>query len=77
MGLEADLVAEPPETSAQQLLRVDAELLEQAAVLLRVDLVWQLLIGLGGLALVSSLADELEDLFLGNLHVDLLTGRLN
>jgi hypothetical protein len=34
-------------------------------VLLGVNLVWQLLIGLGGLVLVSTLAYELEDLSLG------------
>jgi hypothetical protein len=64
-----DLPAEPPE----QVLGVDAELREQARVALGVDLIRELPICLVGLALISSLAQQLEDLFLRYLHVAVLS----
>jgi hypothetical protein len=51
-----------------ELLGVDAELLEQVGVLVGVDLVGELLLGLGGLVLLAALAEEVEEHVLVELH---------
>src|SRR4051812_14457461 len=70
---EAELVAQPAEaTSAarelQQLARIEAELRQQALVALRVHLVRQLLLRLLRLVVLAALAQQLQDLVLGDLH---------
>src|SRR3954453_23825406 len=62
--LQAQLVADP----AEQVRRVDAELLELVAMLLRVDLIRQLLLGLLDLVVGAAVAQHLKDLLLRNLH---------
>src|SRR4051794_21736678 len=62
--LQAQLVADP----AEQVRRVDTELLELAAMLLRVDLIRQLLLGLLDLVVGAAVAQHLKDLLLRNLH---------
>src|SRR4051794_15399355 len=62
--LQAQLVADP----AEQVRRVDTELLELVAMLLRVDLIRQLLLGLLGLVVGGAVAQHLKDLLLRNLH---------
>jgi fermentation-respiration switch protein FrsA (DUF1100 family) len=52
----------------QHVLRLEAELLQQARVLLGIDLIGQLLLGLLDLVGLSVLADQIEDLVLGDLH---------
>ena len=62
-----------PELSgaADQFAWVHAELAEQISVLLRVNLVRQLLAGLLRVVVIAAVAQHLQDLFLGDLH-DLL-----
>src|SRR5215216_2241609 len=72
LPLEPELAADAAEPARKQLLRVHAELVEQARMLLRVDLLRQLLIGLLRLALTEPLADQVENLLLGDLHDVLL-----
>src|SRR4051794_28981322 len=62
--LQAQLVADP----AQQIRRVDAELLELVAMLLRVDPIRQLLLGPLDLVVGAAVAQHLKDLLLRNLH---------
>src|SRR6187551_605686 len=70
---EAQLVADAAAADlADQVLRVDAVLLEQTGVLVGVDLVRQLALGLTRLVVVAARAQELEDLVLGDLHGALL-----
>src|SRR4051794_14158145 len=56
---------------AEQVLRVDAELVQQAGVSFGVDLVGQFLFGLLRLVAGGVLADELENLVFGDLHGNL------
>ena len=72
---EAELVAEPARQLAQQLRGIDAELPEQLGVLLGIDLVGKLLVGLLGLVVLAAIAQEREDLVLGDLHARSLPGR--
>src|SRR3954447_21651172 len=53
---------------ADQLTGVEAEALEDARVLVRVDLVGQLAVGLRGLVVLAARPQQLEDLILGYLH---------
>src|SRR3954469_16564310 len=53
---------------ADQLTGVEAEALEDARVLVRVDLVGQFAVGLLGLVVLAARPQQLEDLFLGYLH---------
>src|SRR4051794_34794879 len=53
---------------ADQLTGVEAEALEDARVLVRVDLVGQLAVGLRGLVVLAARPQQLEDLVLGYLH---------
>src|SRR4051812_10376924 len=69
-ALQAELVAD----AAQQVLRVDAELLQLVAVLLGVDSIGQLLLGLLDLVVGAALAQHLEDLVLRDLHGAPLVG---
>src|SRR4029450_2293873 len=55
-----------------ELLGVDAELLEEAGVPVRVDLVGELLGGLVGLVLLAAVAEQVEDHVLVELHERLL-----
>src|SRR5215210_8880573 len=71
---EAESIPDSPQSTAQKLLRVDAELREQPAVLLGVDLIGQLLIGLGGLVGFAALLQQLENLVLRDFHSDLRSG---
>src|SRR3954451_17898909 len=66
---EAELVSDSTTAElADQVLRVDAELRQQAGVLLGVDLVRQLALGLARLVVVVARAQQLEDLLLRDLH---------
>src|SRR5918992_807746 len=68
---EPELVAEPAGAaaeSADEVARIDAELLQQAGVLLRVDLVGQLALGLRRLVVLAARTQQLEDLVLGDPH---------
>src|SRR5688500_2728209 len=71
-GLQAELAAQAAAATAaehaDEVARIEAELLEDAGVLLRVDLVGQLAVGLLGLVVLPARAQQLEDLFLGDLH---------
>jgi len=58
----------PPSPPAQQVLGVDAVLGQQVPVALGIDLVRQLALRLIGLSAADPVADELDDLLLGNLH---------
>src|SRR5215211_6302611 len=53
---------------ADQLTGVEAEALEDARVLVRVDLVGQLAVGLRDLVVLAARPQQLEDLLLGYLH---------
>jgi hypothetical protein len=53
---------------AQDVLRVDPDLLEDVPVLLVVDLIRELLLGLLRLVVVATLAEHLDDLLLVDLH---------
>src|SRR6266498_3031171 len=64
-GLASEQAAAEP---AQQLMGVQTEPLEQVGVLVGVDLVLELLIGLGGALLVAALAQEVQDHVLVELH---------
>lgn len=64
---ETELAADVPEI-AYELLRVDAEPGEQTAVVVGVDLVGQLALGLRDLVTATAGLQQLQDLFLGNLH---------
>jgi hypothetical protein len=55
-----------------QLLGVEAELLQQVGVLVGVDLVGELLLGLAGLVLLATIAEQVEDHALVELHEGLL-----
>src|SRR4051794_18062882 len=69
---EAELAAQPATAAAEgaeKVARVEAELLQDAGVLLRVDLVGQLAVRLRRLVLLAARAQQLEDLLLGDLHV--------
>jgi hypothetical protein len=52
----------------EQVLGLQAELLEQAGVALSVDLIGQLLVGVTDLVVLSLLLEQLQDLVLGDLH---------
>ena len=56
---------------AQQLLGVQAEALEQAGVLVGIDLVGEFLVGLVSLVVLALLAEHLDDLCLVDLHTGL------
>jgi RNA polymerase sigma factor (sigma-70 family) len=58
----------------QQLLRVEAEALQQAGVLVGVDLVGKLLLGLAGLVLLAAFAEQLQDRALVDLQGSALLG---
>jgi len=58
----------PAREPAQQVARVDAEPLEEPSVAVGVDLVGQLLLGSLRLILLASLAEEIEDGLLVDLH---------
>jgi hypothetical protein len=57
---------------AQQLFGVQAEALEQAGVLVGVDLVGEFLVGLVSLVVLALLVEHLDDLCLVDLHTGLL-----
>src|SRR6185436_16839191 len=52
----------------EDVLGLEPELREQAGVALGIDLVGELLLGLAGLAVVAALAEQVEDLVLGDFH---------
>src|SRR3954464_13158889 len=68
--LEAELAAD----AAQQVLGVDAELLQLVGVLLGIDGVGELGGGLLDLVLGALVAQDVEDLVLGNFHWQRLLG---
>src|SRR3712207_9227041 len=61
--------AAPPAELADQVHGREAQLLEDAGVLVGVDGAGQLLVGLLRLGVVALVAEELEDLVLVDLHV--------
>src|SRR5215211_3063709 len=66
--LAADAAGAPAAERADELAGVEAEALEDARVLVRVDLIGQFAVGLRGLVLLAARAQQLEDLLLGYLH---------
>jgi DnaK suppressor protein len=74
LALEPELVAQSAHV-AQQVLRVDAELVENAPVLLGVHPLGQLAVRLLGFVVLAALAQQLQNLVLGYLHLPLISGR--
>src|SRR3954451_18453542 len=72
--LAADVAGDLPTVLADELLRVDAEALEQVGMLVGVDLIGQLVLRLRCLVVLPAVTQQRQDLVLGNLHPRPLPG---